>query len=289
MDEVKKPLRELNNFEVLLQAVTIYKSHFIEAFTPMLVSSVLTSLIVSVASIYIPFQATFENNFNVLISQLKIFFIITLLVAIVGWVLNMVAGGIVIKYTSSLLEGKTVGLIEAFKVVAKKLFVLLAASIISGLLIGVGFMALVIPGIIFSIIFFLFIPVIIVEEKGVISSLKRSKKLVAKRWMKTFGLMLILTIIVGATSFITGAIQSILGKANIYISFLISSIISALVAPIYFVSLTIYYYSMLVKEQILPQQALITFKEVKYCIQCGARIPINANFCPICGAKQTQV
>ncbi len=289
MDEIKKPLRELSNFEVLLQAITIYKSHFIEVFTPMLVSNVLISLIVSVASIYIPFQATFENNFNALISQLKIFFIIALLVAIVGWILNMVAGGIVIKYTSSLLEEKTVGLIEAFKVVAKKLFVLLAASVISGLLIVVGFMALVIPGIIFSIIFFLFIPAIIVEEKGIISSLKRSKKLVAKRWMKTFGLMLILTIMVGATSFITGAIQSISGKANIYISFLISSIISALVAPIYFVSLTLYYYSMLVKERILHQQTLITFKEVKYCIQCGARIPIDANFCPICGAKQTQV
>ena len=289
MDEIKKPLRELSNFEVLLQAITIYKSHFIETFTPMLVSSVLISLIVSVASIYIPFQATFENNFNALISQLKILFIIMLLVAIVGWILNMVAGGIVIKYTSSLLEEKTVGLIEAFKVVTKKLFVLLAASVISGLLIVVGFMALVIPGIIFSIIFFLFIPAIIVEGEGIISSLKRSKKLVAKRWMKTFGLMLILTIMIGATSFITGAIQSILSKANIYISFLISSIISALVAPIYFVSLTLYYYSMLVKEQILSQQTLITFKEVKYCIQCGARIPINANFCPICGAKQTQV
>ncbi len=45
---------------------------------------------------------------------------------------------------------------------------------------------------------------------------------------------------------------------------------------------------MIVKEQNLLQPAVILPKETKYCIQCGAKIPIKANFCPICGAKQFQ-
>jgi len=294
MNKIEKPLKELHNVEVLLQAITIYRRHFIELFTPLLVSSMLTGLTFSVALTHTSLTTTIpiESDLNILISRMKTFFAITLLAVIISWILNMSAGGIVVKYTSNLLEEKNLNFIDAFKTIIKKLPTLLATSIISGLLIAIGFTILIVPGIIFSIMFFLFIPTIVIEGGGVISSLKRSRKLVTKRWMKTFGLMLILTALIWVASFtsgfISGIIQSFLDGAISYINFLFSSIISALIAPIYFISLTLYYYSMIIKEQNLPQPPIIMPQETKYCIQCGARISIKANFCPICGAKQFQ-
>jgi hypothetical protein len=271
-----------------MQAIKIYKEHFINLFTPLLISSVSTGLIFSAALIYQPLSLTTSKiDLDNLISHMKIFLIEALLATTLSWIISMIAGGVTIKYASSLLEEEApLSLKESFKIVIKKLPALLGASIISGLLIAIGFMLLIVPGIIFSIIFFLFIPTILIENRGIITSLKRSKKLVKKRWMKTFTLLLLLSILIGLTSFINGGIQALLGEKAAQIGFLISSIISALVAPIYFISMTIYYYCMIAKESIITQPTPLIPQEAKYCIQCGAKIPSSAKFCPVCNAKQ---
>ncbi|MBS7655177.1 zinc-ribbon domain-containing protein [Candidatus Bathyarchaeota archaeon] len=289
MSQIKKPLKELDTFEVITQAINFYKAHFINLFTPLLISSVLTGLILSVVSISLPLNLTsyIRGNLNNLIPSVIVFFTAILFATILSWIINMIAGGVTVKYTSSLLEETPINLKESFKIVIRKLPALLGASFISGLLIAIGFMLLVVPGIILSIIFFLFTPAIIIENLGIIASLKRSRNLVAKRWIKTFGILLFLMILIGLASFISGRIQAFLVGSPIQIGFLISSIISALVTPIYFIAMTIYYYCMIAKASTTIPLVPPTIQETKYCIQCGAKIPINAKFCLICGAKQT--
>jgi len=288
MNQIKKPLKEIDVFETIIQAINLYKAYFINFFTPFLISSMLTGLIFSLASISLPLNLISSTRADLinLIPNIMVFFIAILFATILSWIINMITGGVIIKYTSSLLEETPISLKESFKIVIRKLPALLGASFISGLLIAIGFMLLIVPGIIFSIIFFLFAPAIIIENSGVFASLKRSRKLVAKRWIKTFGLLLFLAILIGLASFISGRIQAFLGLSINQLSFLISSIISALVAPIYFITMTIYYYCMIAKESTAISLIQPTIQETKYCIQCGAKIPINAKFCSICGAKQ---
>jgi uncharacterized membrane protein len=131
-----------------------------------------------------------------------------------------------------------------------KLLSLLVAALITGILIGLGFLALIVPGIILYIMFYLVVPTIIIEDIGAFDSLSRSRRLVSNRWLKTFVLFLIVGLITGLVAFIGNLIGTPLG---IYRWFL-SSIIAAFVQPILPISLTVYYYSMLAKgeQMVLP-------------------------------------
>jgi hypothetical protein len=129
----------------------------------------------------------------------------------------------------------------------------LAASIVTGVLIVLGILALIVPGIILAIMFSLVYPAIIVEDAGVLESLSRSRALVSNRWLKTLGLLLVLGIIVGIADGIVAAISMLLGVG----STLFSSILTAFILPIFPIGITLYYYSM--KARTEPPQMAKTF------------------------------
>jgi hypothetical protein len=129
-----------------------------------------------------------------------------------------------------------------------KLLSLLAVSIITGVLIVIGLIAFVIPGIIIAIIFSLVVPAIIIENTGALESLLRSRLLVSHRWLKTFGLLLLLYVIIGIVGILVGVISIPFGIA----ATLVSSILAAFIAPILPIALTLYYYSMIARAT--PQE-----------------------------------
>jgi uncharacterized membrane protein len=141
-----------------------------------------------------------------------------------------------------------------FNFTISKLLSLLAVSIITGILIFVGIIALVIPGIILAIMFSLVVPTIMIEDTGSLESLSRSRRLVSHRWLKTFALLLILTLIMGVASYIAGLIGAPFGLAGTFVT----NILTAFVQPILPIGSTLYYYSMIArttpKVQAQPQQ-----------------------------------
>jgi len=72
----------------------------------------------------------------------------------------------------------------------------------------VGVIALIVPGIILSIMFTLAFPVLLIENRGVFDSMGRSRELVGHRWLKTFAAFLVLMIIVAIASAIVDAISA---------------------------------------------------------------------------------
>ena len=127
-------------------------------------------------------------------------------------------------------------------------FPLLAASIITGILIVLGFIALVVPGVILALMFSLVYPALMLEGTGVLGSLSRSRELVSNRWLKTFGLLLLLGIIVAILNGVFVLIASPFGV----VSPLISGILTALITPIFAIAITLYYYSMKARTLPLP-------------------------------------
>ncbi len=69
--------------------------------------------------------------------------------------------------------------------------VFLVASLLVGLIGGLGFIALIIPGIFLGIKLFYYDCAILIEDAGIIGSLKRSWQVVRGNWWRTFGLHLI--------------------------------------------------------------------------------------------------
>ena len=169
----------------------------------------------------------------------------TAVVIIISLIVNAIAHGICIKFVSDLIEKGNASLEEALHFTVYKLFSLLVIAIITGILTALGFIALVVPGIILTIMFCLVVQVVIIEDVGALDSLSRSRRLVSNRWSKTFVLLLIVYAIILSVSFVGSLIGTPFGD----VGSVVSSIIAAFVQPILPISLAVYYYSMLAKEE----------------------------------------
>jgi len=256
--ETKNLQRELDIGEILSQTFHLYSRNFVQYLIPFLVAGILTGLVtIAVNSAIViparPVHATTQQLLANLIATVTSL----LLSGIVSWIASSIATGITIKYTSDMLERGQANLQTSFNFTIPKLLFLLAASIIAGILIVLGFVALVVPGVILALMFSLVYPAILLEGKGALGSLSRSRELVSKRWLNTFGLLLLLGIIVVSLLLLLGIIVVIVsGVFGLVaapfgmLSPLVSAILTAFISPIFAIAITLYYYSM--KARTLP-------------------------------------
>jgi hypothetical protein len=256
--ENKKPQSEISIGEIVTQTFNLYSRNFAQYLIPFLAAGILTGLVtMAVRSAVIIPVAPVHPTTQQLLAWSSTFLVATLtslfLSGIVSWISNGITMGITIKFTSDMLERGQANLQANFNFTLTRILFLLAASIITGILIVLGLIVLVIPGIILAIIFSLVYPAIMLENTGVIESLSRSRALVSNRWLKTFGLLLVLGIIVAIVSGVVAVITAPLGV----VSPLLSSVLTAFINPIFPIAITLYYYSM--KARTSPPQQAQTF------------------------------
>jgi hypothetical protein len=247
----QKPNRELSIGETLTTTFNLYSKKFVVFFMLLLISSLISGGLVAYIRAYVikttpidysqPPEVVLTQTWNYVFSLLDI----ALVSLVISWILTAIIGGMCVKYTSDLVQKGNANLDEAFGFTMHKLVIILASSLIAGILTGLGLIALIVPGIILAIMFTLVAPAIINENVGVTDSLMRSKRLVDHRWLKTFVLILIIGIIVGIVSYVGTSIAAPFGD----FSWLISSIISALAGPVPLIAATVYYYSMVGREE----------------------------------------
>ncbi len=82
-----------------------------------------------------------------------------------------------------------------------KVLPILLLSLLMYLLIAIGFVLLIIPGIYLMVSYYLALPLLIEKDLGVWQALETSRKAVSKRWFAIFGLFLLLGLINFATVF----------------------------------------------------------------------------------------
>lgn len=175
---------------------------------------------------------------------------VAILVGILTWVIGTIANGTVVKFASDTLEKGHASLRECLNLTLSRLGSLLGASMVSGILIAVGFFLFIVPGIILTVMFSLVVPVIMIEQKWCFEGLGRSKKLVSRRWAKIFALLLLIgvmfLIVVGIPSLFTAYLGAV--------GTVINSLITAFVSPIYPIATTLLYYSMVARETPPPKE-----------------------------------
>jgi len=253
---LQKPSRELSIEETLTYTFDIYSRNFILFFIPFLIAGLISGILsvpilshvskISKIDFTGPPDVVWSQLWNFILTLLAL----VLLLGIISWIIGNVISGVCVKCASDLIEKGKASLGESFNFTVYKLPSILIATLITGILTALGLLALIVPGIIIYVMFYLVIPAIMIENIGALDSLSRSRRLVSNRWLKTFVLALIVGLILGIAAFILNLIMAPLG---IYSS-LVGSVITAFVQPIIPISLTVYYYSMLAKEQqrILP-------------------------------------
>jgi len=292
--------------EILGKAFQFYGDKFHILFFPFLLVSLINSVLWKFALDLIPqfkVQLGFTENFLVqFINYLAFVIPILAVFGVISWLIDVFPAGLIVKYSSDIFEGRPSNLAVSFRVVIFKIFSLLSASFITGLLVILGLILLVIPGIIMAVVFSLTIQVIIIEGAGVFESLRRSRELAAKGWWQVFSVLaytFFLTVIAGV---IGEMLCSLLITTEIYFKLIITSIIMSIAKPLQPVALTYLYYSLSAGRKLpeirkpYPQAVTVPPRmrwetqepigfHPKFCYKCGQRLPSDAIYCPRCGVR----
>ncbi len=283
---------ELSFGEVISRTFELYQRNFVKYFVLFLVVEAIIGVVDTLAYNAFPLPTLPPNpTTQQVLDWAPGFFgaLASLLLVIVGVVLifGPIATGGTVKMASEEVEGKPVDLWASVRFAASKLVWMWALGLLVGIVVFLGLVALVVPGIILAIMFCLTLPALLIENAGVVGSLGRSRELVGHRWLKTFAIFLVLIIIVGVASAIVSAISGLFGAADR----LVSNLLSAFYQPILPIAATVYFYSN--RARVAPVQvgasvepAVMPQLGMKFCPNCGTQLASSAGFCSKCGAKQ---
>jgi len=114
------------------------------------------------------------------------------------------------------------------------------ASILAAIAIAIGFVLIIVPGLILITIWALIVPVIVIERSGALASFGRSQSIVRGHGWHVFGTLVLLWIVEILANLLLGLILSFLPTA---LSSSLSAVISgALIAPFIALVVTMIYY-----------------------------------------------
>lgn len=131
---------------------------------------------------------------------------------------------------------------QVFERIQPLLGTLIAAGLLAGLGIAIGFVLLIVPGLVLLTWWCLIVPVIVLEGKQVGESFTRSRELVRGHGWTVFGVVIVSALAVAIASGIIESIFSFLGSFLRY--WIGGSIASAIVGPFFAVALTLVYYAL---------------------------------------------
>ncbi len=167
---------------------------------------------------------------------------IRFLSTVVFWILSTVYQGFVVQLVKDIQDGRrdsSVGdLIES---VTPVLGPLLLVSLIFGIGVAIGFVLLIVPGLILMTIWSVVAPVTVLERPGVLRGFGRSRDLVRGNGWNVFGVIVLVYIAVVAASLVVGIIASPLGSGG---RALVQWGVNAAIAPITALSASVLYFAL---------------------------------------------
>lgn len=168
--------------------------------------------------------------------------LMSLIVSIVAMIASYFYTGMVVNLVDDVRDGRldqTVG--QLFSRVTPVLGTLVVASILAGFGIAIGFVLLIIPGLILLTLWAVVAPSILVERQGVFAAFSRSMELVKGNAFQVFAVILTFFLIGMVVAIVLGSIGAAggdaLGGLLAYIGRVITAPLSALAAAVMFFEL----------------------------------------------------
>jgi len=283
--------RELSLGEVVSKTFDLFRRGFVKYFVIFAIAEVLIGLATLLANsvVVLPPIPTNSTDLSWLPGYFAAFIELYLIIEVVTLVVVPIAEGAAIKMAAEDIGGRPVTLGASVRFALSKLVWLWVLSLVVGIIVVLGFVALIVPGIILAIMFCLALPALLLENTGIFASLSRSRELVGHRWGKTFATFLVLGLIVVVISVVITLVSDLFGSVGP----VVSGLLSAFYEPIFPIALTVYFFSNRARTMSPPQtgQATVGYRPapqpgMKFCPNCGTQLPSSATFCANCGAKQ---
>jgi len=157
---------------------------------------------------------------------------VSLALALISFLAQLLSIGAVLRLVLDDYLGRPTSIGASFSFAANKLLALVWLSILTAVLVGIGFLLLLLPGIYLLVAFSVAVPVLMIEGLGGFHALGRSRSLVSRRWWATFARLLIAWLLIVLVSLILGAINvaSALHVSSVTTFLALNSLIAAITA-----------------------------------------------------------
>lgn len=136
----------------------------------------------------------------------SVFFLIFLLAALFFLAVYVVEAALV-KAVGDIFLGRLPDAKACYGSVLPRIGPLLWSASLAGIFVFLGFLVLVIPGIVLHLMFFILVPVVMLEPLSGMEALKRSKGLMKGEMLKALGLILIMVVVSWGVDFALGFIR----------------------------------------------------------------------------------
>jgi hypothetical protein len=166
--------------------------------------------------------------------------------ALVAIALDLVAGtlftGMVVELVADVQDGRrdaSVG--QLLSAVTPVLGQLILVGIVAGIGVVIGFVLIVVPGLILLTIWSVAAPVVVLEKPGVFAALRRSRELVRGNGWQVFGVIVVLYLLVAIVGFIIDAVAESAGSGA---GIVVRVIVGVLTAPFAALAASVLYFEL---------------------------------------------
>jgi hypothetical protein len=162
--------------------------------------------------------------------------------ALLFWALAILYQGMVVKLVQDIQDGRRDhSVADLVRSVQPVFWPLVGVSILFGLGLGIGFVLLIIPGLILMVIWSVVAPVTVLERPGVFAAFGRSRQLVRGNGWQVFGVIVLVFLAVAVISLAAGLAAASLGTVGR--AFVQWAVNSAL-APVTALSASVLYFAL---------------------------------------------
>jgi hypothetical protein len=213
---------------------------------------------VSVGNVVNETFSLYGRNVGALLGSALVVFVIFglgagLLMASGGVVLGLLAGivrlvgyalftGFVVRLVQDARDGsrdQSVG--DLFSAAAPAILPLIVFGILFGIAVGIGFLLLIVPGLVLLTFWAVGAPSIVIERAGPIAAFGRSWRLVRGDAWSVFGTLLVVLLIVFAIGLVLGIVATPISDEATIVASIISSVITA---PIFALAVSVMYFDL---------------------------------------------
>lgn len=158
------------------------------------------------------------------------------------WALSVLYQGMVVKLVQDVQDGRRDHSIrDLVRSVEPVFWRLLGVSLLFGIGVGIGFVLLIIPGLILVVIWAVVAPVMVLERPGVFAAFGRSRELVRGNGWNVFAVLVVVFLAVAVISVGAGLASSSLGSVG---RGLVQWAVNAAVAPLTALSASVLYFAL---------------------------------------------
>jgi hypothetical protein len=161
---------------------------------------------------------------------------------ILFWALSILYQGIVVELVQDIQDGRrdhSIG--DLIRSVEPVFWPLAAVSILFGIGLGIGFILLIIPGLILMVIWAVVAPVTVLERPGVFAAFGRSQQLVRGNGWNVFAVIVLVFLAVAVIGVAAGLLAGSLGSLG---RALVQWAVNAALAPITALSASVLYFAL---------------------------------------------